>query len=219
MQLLKSESLLIIDRANRTDHGWLEAVDSLLKTVYPELGIQIEVQASDKAAGLEALRNSWQEAVHACSPDWLILPLLSEDFLPCSSSAQQAEDASLLETAYLKAAIRSVIAEAKARVRQLILFMPALPGAESFELESDQRSASLCAAAVRDAAYESGCLVIEEEAVIDEVRSKYVPFGMQPNDEEAERSTYNIALAGAFLRLVGFQWLRRRSIAPLQRAD
>lgn len=206
MQLRKGQSLLFLSHARNvaaaTESGWASIVDRLLQSVYPELDIRVDALSYAAVADGRA-EPGWIEAAGDLRPDWLVLP----PFTDAELSAFVPNGATM-SPELLKESLLPKLIEMRMHAERVVLLSPFALNA------SDGEDSAPYEAAVLEAAWEAGCMLVDAKTAIDETKDKHAYQPGQANDE-AQRTDIEFALASAFLRSVGFQWIRRHSFFNL----
>lgn len=206
MQLRKGQSLLLLSHARNvaaaTETSWAAIVDRLLQSVYPDLDIRVDTLAHTAVADGWA-QPTWIDAARDRRPDWLVLPPLTRADL-----SMLVPNGATMTPEYLKESLLPMLIEMRMHVKRVVLLSPFVLNA------TDGNDFAPYEAAVLEAAWEAGCMLIDVKHAIDETKVKHAYQPDQANDD-ALRADIEFALANAFLRSVGFQWVRRPSFFSL----
>ncbi|WP_027087474.1 hypothetical protein [Cohnella panacarvi] len=202
MQLRTGQSLLLLSHARNVaaanDTGWASIVESLLESVYPELGIRVD--ALSYATVTDGLTQPvWMDVARNRRPEWLVMPPLTRADL-----STLMPDEATRTPERLKHSLLRMLHELSMYAERVVLFTP-------FDLTaSDGNDFAPFEAAVLEAASEAGCMLVSVKSALDETKIKHACQPDRANDD-ALHTDIEFALANAFLRSVGFQWLRRPS--------
>ncbi len=202
MQLRKGQSLLIFSHARNAaganESGWASIVERLLQSVYPELDIRVDTYSCAAAANGGTL-SVWTDAARQRKPDWLVLPPFTHADL-----SELLPNGATMPPEQLKDMLLPMLNELRMYAGRVVLLTPfALNGSDLTDFAQSE-------ATLLEAAWEAGCMLVSTKSAIDETKSKHAYQPDQAN-EEALRADIEFALANAFLRDVGFQWVRRPS--------
>ncbi|MFC5529688.1 hypothetical protein [Cohnella yongneupensis] len=214
MLLLKGQSILFIEHVYKqqsvtnngertSDSGMATIADRLLQMVYPELSLQVEACASGIHT-LDSAVDGWLDAARRLRPDWLVIPPLHGDNWPAYST-----DGRPLTPDLLEAALRRMMRDIQPYAINLALVAPISL------TSSDKGFISPYADVARSVAEEEGCLFIDAQAEIDDVRLKYAHQAAPTNEELS--ADIEMSLTNVFLQAIGFQWVRRNAFAVTER--
>lgn len=184
-------------------NGYVSLVDAFLQSSYPELGIRV-VNKGISGNTVRDLKARWQEDVTDQAPDWLAVMIGINDVwrqfdLPFMPDKHVPEDE-------YEATLRELAADAKPRVRGLVLMTP-------FYLEPDANDPMRArmdryGQIVKQIAGESGALFVDTQAAFGRVLGHLYPAALAWDRVHPSQAGH-LVLARAFLNAVGFDWTRQ----------
>lgn len=180
--------------------GYVNLVNALLGAVYPHLAIRV-VNMGCGGNTVRDLKARWQTDVFDLKPDWVSIMIGINDVWRQFDSPLQPELA--VSLAEYTASLRELVARTQPTVKGLILATPYYiePNREDPMRATMDRYGD----AVRAIARESGALLVDTQAAIDQALATYYP-GTLAWDRVHPNQTGHMILARAFLNTLDFAW-------------
>lgn len=188
--------------SNALGTGYVSNVDSLLGTVYPELGIRV-VNVGTSGHTVRDLKSRWQRDVIDLKPDWLSVMIGINDVWRQFDLPWQTEIHVSPEE--YERTLRDLVQQVRSRLKGLVLMTP-------FYIEPNADDAMRArmdeyGVLVRNIAEEAGAIFVDTQAAYNEVLAHYYPATLAW-DRVHPNPTGHMVLARAFLKAIGFEWDR-----------
>jgi lysophospholipase L1-like esterase len=182
--------------------GYVSYVDALLQAVYPELGIRV-VNKGISGNTVRDLKGRWQGDVLDQKPDWLSVMIGINDVWR-QYDTPFIKDWHVYADEY-EATLRKLVTETKPLVQGLVLMTPFY--LESHAQDAMRRTMDEYGAVVKHIAEETGSLFVDTQAAFNEVLKELYSATLAW-DRVHPTPAGHMVLARAFLRAVGFEWIR-----------
>nr|4JJ6_A Chain A, Acetyl xylan esterase [Geobacillus stearothermophilus]4JJ6_B Chain B, Acetyl xylan esterase [Geobacillus stearothermophilus] len=184
--------------------GYVAYVVGLLQAVYPELGIRV-VNKGISGNTVRDLKARWEEDVIAQKPDWVSIMIGINDVWRQYDLPFMKEKHVYLDE--YEATLRSLVLETKPLVKGIILMTPFY--IEGNEQDPMRRTMDQYGRVVKQIAEETNSLFVDTQAAFNEVLKTLYPAALAW-DRVAPSVAGHMILARAFLREIGFEWVRSR---------
>nr|4OAO_A Chain A, Acetyl xylan esterase [Geobacillus stearothermophilus]4OAO_B Chain B, Acetyl xylan esterase [Geobacillus stearothermophilus] len=184
--------------------GYVAYVVGLLQAVYPELGIAV-VNKGISGNTVRDLKARWEEDVIAQKPDWVSIMIGINDVWRQYDLPFMKEKHVYLDE--YEATLRSLVLETKPLVKGIILMTPFY--IEGNEQDPMRRTMDQYGRVVKQIAEETNSLFVDTQAAFNEVLKTLYPAALAWDRVHPSVAGHMI-LARAFLREIGFEWVRSR---------
>nr|4JKO_A Chain A, Acetyl xylan esterase [Geobacillus stearothermophilus]4JKO_B Chain B, Acetyl xylan esterase [Geobacillus stearothermophilus] len=184
--------------------GYVAYVVGLLQAVYPELGIRV-VNKGISGNTVRDLKARWEEDVIAQKPDWVSIMIGINDVWRQYDLPFMKEKHVYLDE--YEATLRSLVLETKPLVKGIILMTPFY--IEGNEQDPMRRTMDQYGRVVKQIAEETNSLFVDTQAAFNEVLKTLYPAALAWDRVHPSVAGHMI-LARAFLREIGFEWVRSR---------
>jgi lysophospholipase L1-like esterase len=183
-----------------TGKGYVAAVDALLHSVYPGLGIRV-INMGTSGNTVRDLKARWDTDVMELQPDWLSIMIGINDVW------RQYDQPTITEShVYIdeyEATLQELVARTKPTVQGLVLMTP-------FYIEPNRNDAMRATmdrygAVVRRLAEEHNALFVDTQAAFDRVTEHIYPATLAW-DRVHPSMTGHMTIARAFLQAIEFEW-------------
>lgn len=192
--------------------GYVLAVNALLQSTYPELGLRL-INTGISGNTIRDLQDRWQTDVLDLQPDWVSVMIGINDVWRQFDQPQIVESHVYLDE--YREALEGLVVATKPRVKGLILMTPFYiePNPE----DAMRRAMDVYGQAVKEIAAKHGAVLVDVQAALEPLLAHRYPASLAWDRVHLDL-TGHMAIARAFLEGVGFSWTgaNRADTATLQ---